>query len=310
LLSLPSSSLYHQQSEIMPRIIGASTTVVEIDGLKIDELAGNVATSEDTLSIAYVTVSEPTSEPWLTLDYDEWLCVRKGKMVLHFQNADDGSDAILEVNAGETCFVAEGERFRPVFPVVPTEYVPVCFPAFRPDRCHREEGEEASDVTVKLQKLHGMVPSTSTPTPTSDSDILYHMCQKSLWEEAVESGKAYYPPTFETDGFFTHATAVPPRLIETANHFYTQTEGDWICLELSRCALTNVGIITKDEGGLPVGEAKVSDNWIESEWICPHIYGGIPTISSLGVLRKTYPMLRTEEGQFVNITGLTDGLKE
>ena len=31
---------------------------------------------------------------------------------------------------------------------------------------------------------------------------------------------AYFPKTFEVDGLYTHATGVPSRLIETANHFY------------------------------------------------------------------------------------------
>lgn len=288
----------------MPKITGKSTKVVEIAGLRIDELAGNVATSEDTLSIAYVTVSQPTAEPYLTLDYDEWLCVRKGKMVLHFQK-EDGTDSTLEVNAGETCFVAKGERFRPVFPIVPTEYIPVCSPAFRPDRCHREEEENENDVTEKLLKLHGMNDEGAAATKDS-SDILYHMCEEKLWNEAVESGKAYYPPTFKVDGNFTHATAVPQRLVETANHFYTESKGNWICLELSRSALSNIGIITKDEEGLPVGEAKVSEKWEESKWICPHIYGGLPTIKSLGVLTKTFPMVRDDKGQFLYISDLTE----
>ena len=290
----------------MPKIIGSSTTVVEIDGLRIDELAGNVATKEDTLSIAYVTVSEPTAEPWLQLDYDEWICVRKGKLELHYDE-----DKVLEVSEGETVMVTKGEKFRPVFPIAPTEYIPVCSPAFRPDRCHRDEGNEASEVTVKLLKLHsGQTAENDTNGTNDDSgaenDVLYHMCQEKMWEEAVQCKKAYYPPTFEVDGFFTHATAVPQRLIETANHFYTKTEGEWICLQLSRSALSNVGIITKDEQGLPVGEAKVSDEWVESKWICPHIYGGIPTLSSLNVLTKIYPMIRTENGMFVKIEGLTE----
>ena len=45
--------------------------VVQTPNLKIDEfLAGNVATSNDTISIAYVSISKPTAEPWLTLDYN------------------------------------------------------------------------------------------------------------------------------------------------------------------------------------------------------------------------------------------------
>lgn len=293
----------------MPKLIGKSRVVVDADGLTIDELAGNVATGDDALSIAYVTVSEPTAEPWLTLDYDEWLCVRKGRMVLHY-----GDGATLEVHAGETCMVSKGERFRPVFPVAPTEYVPVCLPAFRPDRCRREEGEEDSDVTRKLLELHGMNGGAEADAPgclvgegqTRDPDVLYHMCERPRWESAVASGKAYFPPTFEQDGFFTHATAVPQRLVDTANMFYTSSAAEWICLQLSRSALTNVGIITKDEDGLPVGDAGVPDQIKDARWICPHIYGGIPTVESLGILTKTYPMVRDEKGNFLCITGLTD----
>jgi len=305
----------------MPKIIGKAETVVEIDGLKINELAGNVATNEDTISIAHVTVSSPTSEPWLTLDYDEWLCVTKGKMVLQCQqNKEIDTFETLEVNAGETCFVAKGERFRPVFPIAPTEYIPVCTPAFRPYCCHREEGSEASDVTLKLRKLHnidasGTILQQCTPTisshghsdgitATAGTDVLYHMCQETAWHQAVDAKKAYYPHTFEADGYFTHATAVPQRLIDTANHFYTQSQGNWICLQLSRQALTDVGIITKDEEGLPVGDAPVPNQIRDNKLDCPHIYGGIPTTIE-GVLVKTFSMERNHEGTFLNITGLT-----
>jgi mannose-6-phosphate isomerase-like protein (cupin superfamily) len=291
----------------MPKLIGSSSTVVEIQGLKIDELAGNVATQDDTISIAYVTVSEPTAEPWLTLDYDEWLCVRKGKMVLYYGENDES----MVVNAGETCFVAKGERFRPVFPEAPTEYVPVCLPAFRPDRCHREEGDDPSDVTNTLLKLHKMdaekeVASTIMTGDNEDKDILYHMCEKPRWDEAVKSQVAYFPTTFEEDGFFTHATAVPQRLMYTANHFYQSSKAEWICLRLSRSALTNVGIITKDEDGLPVGDAPAPDEIKDNHLICPHIYGGIPTLESLGILTKIHPMVRNEKGEFLYIAGVTN----
>ena len=63
----------------MVKIIGKSTRVVDFEGLAIDELIGNVATNQDQLSVAKVTISKPTSEPWLTLDYDEWMCVLKGR---------------------------------------------------------------------------------------------------------------------------------------------------------------------------------------------------------------------------------------
>ncbi len=289
----------------MPRIIGSSKTVVEHDGLTINELAGNVATSDDTISIASVSVSKPTAEPWLTLAYDEWICVTKGQIILQYQ--EDGEDKSLEVNVGDTVFVEKGERFKPVFPSGDTEYIPVCLPAFRPDRCHREEEAESSEVTKKLRILHSDAPKCEPSEASAlEDDVLYHMCQRSLWEEAVGTGSAYFPPTFDADGGFTHATAVPKRLIDTANHFYTATKGDWICLQLSRSALEKVGIKTKDEEALPVGSTAVSDEWTEKKWVCPHVYGGLPTIDSLNIVTKIYDMVRNDDGKFLSISGLVD----
>jgi uncharacterized protein (DUF952 family) len=283
----------------MPKIIGKSSRVVEHDGLSIDELAGNVATKEDTLSIARVVVEKPTSEPWLTLHYDEWICILKGKAEFHYNQQQDGTTEVLTATAGQTVMIQKGERFRPVFPEGNTEYIPVCLPAFKPERCIREEGNIPSDVSKKLDELH------SKKKQPEVSEKLYHMCQKSLWDKAVASGKAYYPPTFEEDGFFTHATAVPTRLITTANHFYTSVTGDWICLELSHSALKDkAGIITKFEEAKPVGQTDVSDEF--ENWVCPHIFGGIPVDSSLGIVTKIYPMKRDEKGNYLCIEGLTD----
>ena len=50
----------------MPKVVGRSTNVVDHEGLTIDELAGNVATSNDRISIAHVKVANPSSEPWLS----------------------------------------------------------------------------------------------------------------------------------------------------------------------------------------------------------------------------------------------------
>eukprot|EP00434_Breviolum_minutum_P034953 symbB.v1.2.030936.t1/scaffold3538.1/size88992/2 len=103
-----------------------SVRVVDTGLLSIDELAGNVATKDDRISIALVKVSEPTSEPWLTLHYDEWMCVLKGRMVLLH------GEKTVEVLAGQTVFIAKGERFRPTFPEGGTEYIPVtCFQGWR-----------------------------------------------------------------------------------------------------------------------------------------------------------------------------------
>ena len=71
-------------------------------------------------------------------------------------------------------------------------------------------------------------------------------CEQPRWEAAKSSGEAYFPPTFDEEGF-THATGVPSRLIETANHFYQDVAGEWICLRFTRSALRRCGITVKDE---------------------------------------------------------------
>jgi uncharacterized protein (DUF952 family) len=328
----------------MPKIVGRSVRVVDDaeNGLTIDEYAGNVGSNDDTMSLAVVRVTKPCSEPWLTLDYDEWIAVLKGRVDFYFDptttttatsegDGEDGGAAapsseqmmMISATAGETVFIGRGERFRPVFPVGGTEYVPVCIPAFRPERCLREEvgGTNTSQIAVKLKELHEATGDDKGGAAASLScgdagggggdddgghpDTLYHMCDKALWEAAVAAGRAYFPPTFAADGGFTHATAVPGRLLDTANHFYTSSKGDWICLQLSARALRDrCGIVTKFEGPLPVGDASVSDDWTQSQWVCPHIYGGIP-VSVDGIVTATYPIWRDDaDGRFLSIVGL------
>jgi uncharacterized protein (DUF952 family)/mannose-6-phosphate isomerase-like protein (cupin superfamily) len=279
----------------MPKIIGKAVTVVEFGGLRINELAGNVATNDDTISIAHVTNSEPSAEPWLTLDYDEWICVLKGEMVVFY---DDGASQLI-VTAGDTLFVAKGERFKPTFPMGGVEYIPVCLPAFRPDRCIREDAPD-SEVALKLRALHSAPTREFTNIEKDEKhpELLYHMCPKSVWETAKQSKSAYFPSTFDVDGLITHATAVPSRLIETANHFYTEVPGDWICLQLTRSALKKYGVVVKDEEAKPVGTLAVSEGW--TTWVCPHILGGIPTE---GVVIAEFPILR-DGSKFISIEGV------
>lgn len=292
----------------MLRIVGKSVRVVETDDLAIDELAGNVASNEDTLSVARVVVSKPTSEPWLTLHYDEWICVLKGRVEMHFHENNDSTKekTVLTVEAGETCFVPEGQRFRPVFPIGDTEYVPVCIPAFKPERCIREE-DGVSDVAERLRTLHdgnGDARVSSTTDVSSKCDKVYHMCQKTLWEQALSSKTAYYPPTFVEDGHFTHATAVADRLMQTANHFYTAIEGEWICVEMDVAALKALGISVRFEQPLPVGDQPVSADWME--WACPHVYGGIPCHVE-GVVTRVCSITRDRDtGAFLGIDGITE----
>jgi uncharacterized protein (DUF952 family) len=140
---------------------------------------------------------------------------------------------------------------------------------------------------------------------TEKKDVLiYHMCQKYLYDQALQSRTAYYPPTFELDGYFTHATAVPSRLIDTANHFYTSTVGDWICIEINQSLLHELGIVTKYEQPMAVGTTDSDDQF--QNWQCPHIYGGIP-LQIPGVVTSIYAMKRDPgSGRFLSIDGLTD----
>jgi hypothetical protein len=50
----------------MITVCGQHTRVVDIEGFTIDELAGNVASKDDTLSIALVNARRGTSEPWVS----------------------------------------------------------------------------------------------------------------------------------------------------------------------------------------------------------------------------------------------------
>lgn len=282
----------------MVKIIGNSTRVVDFEGLSIDELIGNVASKNDELSVAHVQISKPTAEPWLTLEYDEWMTVLKGTVELH--TSEDGEKVTLQV--GQTAFVAKQERFRPVFPVANTEYIAVCTPAFRPDRCQREDSED-SQVAEKLQTLHsGGGPASadnSSDLSCDHLDVIYHMCQKDIWEESIAQGEAYFPPTFQQDGYFTHASAVASRLIDTANHFYKETKGEWICIELSVSALKKLGIVTRFEEPMPVGDTVALAN----DTRYPHVYGGLPSHVP-GVVTNTFPMKRDPQGTFLAIEGL------
>ena len=318
----------------MASIVGTSVRVVEAPGLSIDELVGNVATNQDDVSVANVTASKGTAEPWLTLGYDEWICVTSGAVVIE----EEGKPP-LTVPAGRTVMLPKGTRFRPSFPE-DTSYIPICVPAFRPDRCIREDTDaDGAAISSNLQKLHKKdgEPKKKEEPP----EVLYHMLAKEEWEKAKAKGDACefavrfslvpvspsspahqslsqsnritcslltllsshspdFPPTFEADSFLTHATGVPSRLISTANHYYQNVPGDWICLEFTRSSLRKRGIFVRDEHATPVG-ATGTDSEMMADWVCPHVIGGIP----LDVVQKTYAMVREGE-KYLRIEGLTE----
>ena len=143
-------------------VVGKATNVVKTDSFAIDECAGNVATKDDRMSLARVWVSQPGQEPWLTIGSDEWIYCCSGRLVF---GLPDGST--VELKAGETALVDKGTRFQPRFPEAGTSYIPVCIPAFRPDRCVREEASCCSGVAKRLAALHTKVEDAP--------EVLYHM---------------------------------------------------------------------------------------------------------------------------------------
>ena len=56
---------------------------------------------------------------------------------------------------------------------------------------------------VSFVLVSGNAYSSETRFP-----FVFHLVQVSLWEESLESGSIYYPPTYEQDGF-THGTSNP-----------------------------------------------------------------------------------------------------
>ena len=106
----------------------------------------NVSTESDEFSVARVSVSDATSEPWLTLGYDEWMCVLEREVTF------DLSDGSSIVTGWRNCILA---RDASALFTAGTQYIPICVPSFRPDRCLREDqNDDDAAVAARLQKLH------------------------------------------------------------------------------------------------------------------------------------------------------------
>merc|ERR1712051_633442 len=220
------------------------------------------------------TAKAGTSESWVTLQYDEWMCVSKGRMILTQPEETDTKP--LMVTANETVLISAGTKFKLSFPDN-CEYIPVCLPACSPWRC-RDDTKEGEDTAENVLNIHGKkqapvstetcfdthpcfsflgsVSGSGSQQPSNfQPAVLYHMLPERAWEAAKKTGNAYYPRTFETDDCLTRATGVPSKLIDTANQQYTDVPGKWICLEFTRRTLKDHGIHVRGEsiiGGIPV----------------------------------------------------------
>lgn len=55
-------------------------------------------------------------------------------------------------------------------------------------------------------------------------EMLYHLVPAADWDACKTGGKAYFPPTYESDGFI-HLTKEANLLLPVANHFYKDVKG-------------------------------------------------------------------------------------
>jgi uncharacterized protein (DUF952 family) len=263
----------------MPRLVPAPTTVVKTSNVCIDEFFGGASCNPcGDISFAHVKAKGGWAEEWQAPAFDEYTLILKGKITVEHSHGPP-----VVVSAGQAVFMPKGERVRWVF-TEDAEYVPICLPAFSPDNCFREEG-----------------PSAPQPIHNKHTKI-YHLVQKTLWEECKRTGKTYYPPTYEQDGF-THATADPSKLLTVANYFYEDVVAEWLCLEMSRDSIFDAGITLKFEDPSPVGSKKALTSKESGGERFPHMYGGIPP---KGVVIKEYVVQRSAgaRGKYLAIDGL------
>lgn len=136
-------------------------------------------------------------------------------------------------------------------------------------------------------------PNSPPPPPPPDVDSIYHLCQKSIWEEAVKTGQPYFPPTYMNDGKFTRATVYQEDLVATANEYYKNHTGEWIVLEIDCKLIYGLGIpiLAQDapESSPPQQPVK-----------CLQVFGGISTTLP-GLVKNVHRMERAPDGTFLKV---------
>ena len=129
--------------------------------------------------------------------------------------------------------------------------------------------------------------------------FVFHLVQATLWDQNIKSDGTYYPPTYEVDGF-THGTSNPQKLLNVANHFYPDVQGDWYCLRMTVESLKTSGVETVYEGTAPVGDIQPDFEGAGDE-LFPHIHGGLKASAVL----EAHKVHRAEDGSFLSIEGIT-----
>lgn len=146
----------------------------------------------------------------------------------------------------------------------------------------------------------GSAGAKATSASFENHPFVYHLIQKSLWDEAVKTDRTYFPPTYEQDGF-THATANPELLMNVANHFYTDVPGEWLCLRMTRDSLADTGVNLVFEATAPVGDKEADFEGSDAE-LFPHIHGGIHPLAVV----ESFPVQRDANGRFLSVANVTD----
>jgi uncharacterized protein (DUF952 family) len=266
--------------------------VVRSDQLSISEVFGRVASREEALSACIATVRGPAQDAWQTAQFDSRVLVLAGRAELHFA---DGRPPLV-ATAGGGVLVPRGLKARWVWPADCT-YVPICTPAYDPEAALREDAGGAPPAKDPAAFLRLRVLHEELRRPW-----IYHCAPRALWEVALASGApAYYPPTYEQDGF-VHATSDAGQLLSVLNHFYKAEPGEWVCVRMSRASLAAHGVDVVFEAAAPVGDTPVS---AASDVLFPHVLGGIPLARPSAALEVT-PIVRARDGTFLAVAGATD----
>jgi hypothetical protein len=135
---------------------------------------------------------------------------------------------------------------------------------------------------------------SAPPPPPPDVDSIFHLCQKSKWEEAVRDSQPYFPPTYMSDGKFTRATVFKRDIVSTANEYYKDVKGEWIVLEIDCKTLFSLGIPILAQDVAPESTSKQPVK-------CLQVFGGLSTTLP-GLVKKIYKIRRSSsDGTFLKV---------
>jgi mannose-6-phosphate isomerase-like protein (cupin superfamily) len=100
----------------------------------ISEFVGRLATGSESVSIAVMKSPSGWSEPGQRPDFDEYMVVIEGEIVI------DTEHGHVTVGAGQAARALAGDWVRYSTPGPDgAHYVAVCVPAFSPEAVHRDE---------------------------------------------------------------------------------------------------------------------------------------------------------------------------